>query len=112
MVKSKWTVSFLGIETNVVDRSVKQVYLIVKLEDNLFKDGKNTIYKTGDQVALHLRNIIFNDLGITDLNVFDKKFCENLSKHFDSKFEILEEDENNFNLVDVSCLKKAIVQSK
>lgn len=108
MVKSKWIVNFLGIEPNLVDGDVKQVYLIVKL-DKCLLTTERSIYKEGDQVALHLRNVIINDLGITDLNVFDNKYCKKLSSKIKSGFVIIEEEGDNFNLVSLDCLKNAIV---
>lgn len=109
MVKSIWNVKFIGVEPNIVEKNVQQVYLVFKLEENLFRE--DSIYEKGDQLAIHLRNVILNDLGITDLNVFNKKFCEKLNKNFQENFVILEEEHDNFKLQDISCLKQAMSKS-
>ncbi len=102
MIISKWIVRKVEIKSRKLDNNITQVYLLAKITSNLskVKDYDVNKYKVNenDQIVIHLRNILLNNMNFLNLDFFDEKYCAKISEMFPLYFEVFQTENGEFYL--------------
>ncbi len=112
MIISKWIVRKIGLKPRRVDGEITQVYIFAEAESNLskvdnYEKNKYFINKE-DEIVIHLRNVLLNDMNFLNLDFFDESYCDKISEMFPLYFEVYQTEDGECYLADEENLKTAI----